>query len=255
MDDETAAALEGINRRFYEDWAERFSDTRSAPWRGWQRLLDRLPDDLAGREGLRVLDVGCGNGRLALFLAGTRGETAFSYLGVDASLSLLGLARRRLPPSFYLVQADVTASTALDLVRPASVSLVAAFGLIHHVPGFDRRRALVAAMAAALRPGGMLWLSFWQFARDPRLEQRTVTWEEHNRRAARVIDPARLEEGDLLLRWGEADAGAVRYCHFTDRAEAHRLVRGLDLELADSLDDDGPGGNLNLYLALRRAPR
>jgi len=257
MEDATAAALEEINRRFYERWAEHFSDTRRSPWRGWHRLLRGLSSSVL--EGTvngripRVLDVGCGNGRLALFLAAELGESAFVYTGVDASLPLLALARHRLPPRCLLVHTDVTVATGLDLVRPAFFPLVAAFGLLHHVAGFARRRALLSAMAAALQPGGMLWLSFWQFGRDERLRRRRLSWEEHNRTAAHPIDPAGLEEGDFLLRWGDEDSGAVRYCHDTGPGEAESLLHGIDLDLEERFLDDGPSGNLNLYLVLRRA--
>ncbi len=42
MDLDTRRALEAINRRFYDSAAEEFSDTRSHPWPGWERLLPQL---------------------------------------------------------------------------------------------------------------------------------------------------------------------------------------------------------------------
>lgn len=257
MDEATAAALDEINGHFYERWASQFDATRRRPWHGWRRLLRGLPHDGSPGHGrpLRVLDVGCGNGRLGLFLADERRAAAFAYLGIDASLPLLALARRRLPATWRLAKADVTATSRLDFVRPASFSLVAAFGLLHHVAGFARRRTLLSTMAETLRPGGLLWLSFWQFDRDPRLRRRSIPWEEYNRSATHPIDPSCLEAGDLLQRWGEAGAGAVRYCHSTDPGEAESLLRGLDLEPEDRFEDDGPAGNLNHYLALRRTDR
>lgn len=254
MDEATAALLHDVNRRFYHERAEDFDTTRGSPWRGWRRLLEPLPSDLEpDNEGrFRVLDVGCGNGRLALFLEAERGRDAFSYVGLDSSLPLLALARRRLPGRCRLLAADAVGESGLAPIRPASLSLVAAFGLLHHVAGFTRRRALIQAMARLLRPGGMLWLSFWQFAREERFARRRVPWEEYNLSTTRPIDATRLETGDALLRWGEEELGAVRYCHFSDREEALHLARDVDLELVDLFEDDGREGNLNLYLALRR---
>jgi hypothetical protein len=107
-------------------------------------------------------------------------------------------------------------------------------------------------MAQALAPGGLLWLSLWQFGREQRFARRCVHWEEYNRSTEHPIDTWHLEPGDVLLRWGDERHGAVRYCHFTDRVEAESLVRDLDLDLTDRYEDDGREGNLNLYLALRR---
>ena len=63
MDESTRRTLEAINRRFYADRAHDFDSSRTRAWQGWSRALFGLP-----RSGLRVLDLGCGNGRLLAHL-------------------------------------------------------------------------------------------------------------------------------------------------------------------------------------------
>ena len=96
MNDDTARALEAINRAFYRERAAEFSATREAPWRGWERLLARVRSPKR-TSPLRVLDVGCGNGRFGAFLAGAleADGTRLEYVGVDASAPLLAAARLR----------------------------------------------------------------------------------------------------------------------------------------------------------------
>ena len=61
MNTATQRALAAHTRRFYEEHAIAFSATREHPWSGWQRVIAGVQPS----ERLRVLDVGCGNGRLA----------------------------------------------------------------------------------------------------------------------------------------------------------------------------------------------
>ena len=84
MDDATALALNAINLALYRDRAAEWSAVRTRPWRGFARVAGELAS-LPG-ERLRVLDVGCGNGR---FL-----RTLDEALG--ALRQQLGFASRRL---------------------------------------------------------------------------------------------------------------------------------------------------------------
>lgn len=260
MDRETADALAAINRTFYRERAAEFDASRQHPWAGWQRALACLEREPLARP-LRVLDVGCGNGRFAGFLQRSlapRGHD-FRYVGIDTSLALLRRARghlRALPQGrAALVCADWQATSPDRALPVGRFALVAVFGVLHHVPGHARRRDLLVAAAERLARGGWLVLSAWQFAARDRLRRRLVPWDDYNRCAGRPIDPDRLEPGDHLLRWGAPDRGAVRYCHFVDAAELERLTDGLGLERVASYEADGREGDLNRYLVLRDPAR
>ena len=56
----TAEQLSCITSEFYAQQAQSFSATRQAPWQGWQKCLEAMPQLLAG-EKPSVLDIGCGN--------------------------------------------------------------------------------------------------------------------------------------------------------------------------------------------------
>jgi tRNA (uracil-5-)-methyltransferase TRM9 len=251
MDLETTRALAEINRAFYRERAAHFAAHREHPWPGWSRVLACLE---AAPRPLRVLDVGCGNGRLAGFLGGRLSEPC-AFVGVDASEELLSLARARHPgPATTWLRADWVEAGPERALPAGPFSLVALFGVLHHVPGAELRGALLEAAARRLAPGGLLALTAWRFEASERLRARVMGWDEYNRAAARPVDPARLEPGDRLLRWGEPGGRDVRYCHFAADAETDRLGAELGLERLAAFHADGRGGDLNRYLILRARP-
>ncbi len=230
-----------INRRFYRTSAENFSASRDYPWLGWERIVGGLP-----APPRSVLDVGCGNARFGAYLAAWLGGE-FSYLGVDASPELLALARRRsdLPSDTTLIERDLVAGPMTEALPGGHYSLVAAFGLLHHVPSFARRLELFSAMAERLEPGGRLAVSLWRFGAFERFRHKRVPFEP-------PIETTDLEPGDFLLSFGEKP-GAVRYCHFLDEEEIDHLLAAAPLPCLDRFCADGREGTLNEYLVLGRA--
>jgi SAM-dependent methyltransferase len=253
LDERTVRALADINRAFYHDSAAEFGATREASWPGWARLLPWTEKrGLAAKPD--VLDVGCGNGRFAAFLDDE--AIACDYLGVDASAPLIEAARRRRLTRVrarYAIQ-DFIAGSLEGVLASRAFDLIVLFGVLHHVPGGARRRALLAGLAQRLRAGGLLALTAWQFAAFRRFRERLRPWEEFNRDAAEPIDLSQLEAGDHLLVWGDEDRAGLRYCHFAADAEIRRLLDPLPLTCVDTYSADGRGGELNRYFILRAPP-
>ena len=248
MDRATARALSAINRRFYAEHAAEFSATRKGPWAGWKRLTEVLEAEGLPAEA-RVLDVGCGNARLGRFLARTR--PALRYTGLDASEALLAIAREAdgLGPQPEFVRVDLVEDDLAAALGDRRFDLAACFGLLHHLPGRARRRALLETLLARLAPGGLLAVTCWRLARFARFRGRTVAWERWNETAAEPIDPARLEPGDHLLPFGP-DPG-VRYVHFAHQNETAELLAELPCETLATWTADGKGDGQNRYFVVR----
>lgn len=279
MDELTRRQLLALSAGFYRAHATEFDASRAHhPWPGWQRVFGALrarsdgARDDGGRDSeegtpLRVLDVGCGNARLAAFLderlAGTASDPdrpglapRLRYVGVDANAALLEAARARLPTRMAgpvaLIQQDFLAEPEVGSGLPSGpFDLVAVFGVLHHVPGRETRLALLKAARARLAPGGLLALTAWQFADRPRFRRRRAQWSELPPLLGAPLDPARLEPGDHLLRFGEDPDKPPRYCHQLSDAELDALPEALGLALVDDFRADGAEGNLNRYLVLR----
>ncbi|MEZ4333594.1 MAG: class I SAM-dependent methyltransferase [Myxococcota bacterium] len=261
MNARTRAQLLELNRRFYEAHAEAFDRSRGArAWPGWHRLLallvPALRDPAASRPRLgRVLDVGCGNARLACFL--DEAGVAFDYTGVDANAALLAAAQRQLPPAVAgtgrLIQQDFLAGpTPGDALPAGPFDLVVLMGVLHHVPGADWRLALLRAATARLAPAGRLALTTWQFASDPRESGRRVAFEALGPVLGAPIDVGALEPGDALLPFGADPLAPPRYCHAVADAEFEAWPRALGLACLADFRADGPRGDSNRYALMRR---
>lgn len=242
MERETRKVLLNLNRRFYAARAAEFSRTRQQPWQGWRQVLDRAAKGkVAAGEALRVLDLGCGNGRFAKACA-RQLVCDWFYKGVDASAELIEEARERLqdmePVKFELVVGDLLAARA-KFWSSRDFDLVTLFGVMHHVPSRESRQELLGRAARCLAPGGLLAVSFWQLQDSERLMKRTVE------PSAVGLAGAALEPGDHLLRWGDQDA--VRYCHHTDLEEMVDLVEASGLDAVESFRADGRGDAMNVY--------
>jgi SAM-dependent methyltransferase len=246
----TQQALAAVNERFYREHAADFSRTRFAPWAGWTRLLAEIQRKWPAERLLRVVDVGCGNGRFGA-LVGERWAGAWSYLGLDASPELLAAADERLSGVAdrqlreWNLLADSLPETAASLA-----GLVTIFGVLHHVPGAAQRRRLLLEAASLLEPGGFLAFTVWRFGEDPRFQHRVLDWQQLSSLGGPAVDPAELEAGDCLLRWGDSP-GAVRYCHAVAEAEMDSWLADLALEPVLRFEGDGKSGRLNRYFLLR----
>jgi tRNA (uracil-5-)-methyltransferase TRM9 len=250
MKRETVLALNALNQAFYAAIAPEWSDSRRHPWPGFERVWALARARVPSPARLRVLDVGAGDGRLAAFLETQRpGSDPFEYLGIDASDRLLEHARARgLGDRVRFERADFLQT---EHALPSNTfELVALFGVLHHVPAFERRCQLLAQLAQRVAAGGLLAVTFWRLERDPRFEKRVRSFADYNLQAAAPICEAELEPGDTLLSWG--DQSALRYCHFPDARETEALIAATGLPVVARFEADGRGDALNEYVVFAR---
>ena len=258
MDPETAAALVAVNRTFYEQFGDSFAATRQRVQPGILRLFNTYP--VHGHW----LDLGCGNG--AVLSAWAEKSEHGIYTGLDFSQALLREAEQRAQavrqPAMkaVLAQADISGGQwgrALDALRaqdaplPVQFDGVMSFASIHHIPGRENRSEFFGQVNQVLKPGGLVFLSCWQFQHSPKLLSRVQSWKLVN------IDPANLEEGDTLLDWRAtasplAGQAGLRYVHLFTQAELQALALECGYSIEETFESDGTGGRLGLYQVWRK---
>lgn len=249
MKETTVEQLLALNRDFYQTVATDFDATRGGLPVGWRQLQPWIPRHSEQDTcQLRVVDVGCGNGRFAWLLEewGIRAQ----YIGVDADPRLLALAADHARPLSTVEtdfrQVDFTTPTWITDARleRTTFDLVVCFAALHHVPSYRRRLQVMQDLASLLKASGTLISSHWQFLRSVRFVRKQIAWHT----IGLVEDDVEL--GDALLPWQQG-AYAVRYVHQTDEAEAQQLADDAALPLIYRFYADGKEGNLNLYTIWR----
>ena len=241
MNQQIIDRLIAINREFYSKFASAFSETRSSA----QTRLDRIVAYI-GDAG-KVLDIGCGNGRLAERL--DREGKKLEYIGIDASPQLVTIASAR-----KAQLQNVTAEFSIgDITQPnwtqsvpvayQAFDIAIALAVLHHVPSFDLRCAVLRDIHALLKPDSRLILSNWQFDRTERQRKRIVSWESVG------FDERELEPGDALLAWKRGGVG-YRYCHLITKDEMLVLAQASGFRVLKQYNADA---DLNLYSVLKKS--
>ncbi len=235
MQKRIAEVLLHLNQEFYDAFAEAFSDSRTESEPGMDRVLAQVG------SGESVLDLGCGQGRLANLL-----PPACRYVGIDYSTEMLKIAKARAEDS----DCSRVRFLAADLVNdPWSERLDDTFdwvflrAVLHHIPGHHYRQDLVRRAAVVVKPGGHLVLANWQFLKIDRLRRRILPW--------RVIglDASDVEDNDYLLDWRRQGRG-FRYVHLVNDAETRTLASAAGLTINQTFLADGHTNDLTLYAVL-----
>ncbi|MEU6523517.1 methyltransferase domain-containing protein [Streptomyces sp. NPDC046924] len=145
-------------------WRELTGETSGEDYAARFAALARSGKDVHGEArfcaalvpaGARVLDAGCGTGRVMIRLA----ELGYDCVGVDLDASMLAVAQQQ-APGLPWFQADLAGFEPDLLGIAADFDLVVAAGNIFPLLAAGTEATVVQRLAAALRPGGLLVAGF-----------------------------------------------------------------------------------------------
>lgn len=202
-------------------------------------LLVRYKADLSAR----VLELGCGAGRLTGYLS----EIASDAHGIDISPEMVAYCQRTYPKATFS-QGDLRDVASLG---PASFDSVVATYNVIDVLGDAERREVLAGIHKVLPEGGLLIMSSHNLAYAPRLadplhiRQRSLLgtavtimhWPRWQRNRRRLLPYQRTEPGYSILNDISHDFSALHYYISRDAQERQLVEQGF--ELLECLDLDG----------------
>ncbi len=120
--------------------------------------LDDLITHAAFDRCASVFELACGTGRLAQRLLSRHLPSSASYLGIDLSSTMVGLARRRIAPYAPRAQVALSDGAMVFPLPDHSVDRVVCVYLFDLLPEDDIRQAIAEAHRV-LMPGGKLCLT------------------------------------------------------------------------------------------------
>jgi len=225
MKRETALKILNEVRESYDKIAEDFSRTRNFFWEEFKPLAKYA------NIGDRILDLGCGNGRLLDLLRGKPIE----YFGIDISKNLINIARQRYPNQEFNVFDGL--KIPFDDNYFDKIFCIA---VLHHIPGRQLRNEFLQETKRALQPDGKLILTTWYLWNKPSF------WLSLSKfTLKKIIGKSEFDFFDIIESWGKI---SQRYLRSFRKSELERLMvrNGFEIEKIEILQR-GPK-NKNLFV-------
>ncbi len=218
-----------IVRNNYEEIAESFDETREKPI--WPPLLEMLKEV---KRGERVLDVGCGNGRILKALS----EQGAEYVGVDQSQRLVDICRQKYPRSKF---------ERLDIANLGGLSdydfnWVFCVAVLHHLPGFDMRLNALRQLRNKIDDDGKVVITVWNMWSETKF--RKMIWKFF---FLKLLKRNPMDFGDVLFDWKRGPATSKRYYHAFRRHELKKLAKKAGFKIEKMFRD-----RFNYYLVLTK---
>ena len=239
MDKATQKELLNIVKRNYEEIAEDFCRSRQKKlWPGLEKLASEVGD------GAKVLDVGCGNGRLLKIWL----DKKIKYLGVDPSKRLIELAEKQ----YQIVKSSSRANfkfqlgdiSQLNKIPEINFDYVFCVAVLHHLPGANLRQQALKQLKNKVSDQGKIIITVWNLWRRRKERNLLVRYA-----LLKLIGKNKMDWGDILFYWRNKTGRPVsqRYYHAFRRRELKRLIKKAGLKI-DKFFSDG----YNYYVVVRK---
>ena len=140
------------------------------PFAGYTELHQQVFDIVHAREGVSVLDLGCGTGKLTARIL----EAGHPVIAVDFSGQMLQAAAHNAPGATF-VQGEL--AQVPDLLAGQTFDCIIAVYALHHLPDAEKY-ALLTALREHLNPEGVIVLGDVSFPERDGLEAVREAYEE-----------------------------------------------------------------------------
>jgi len=186
-------------RDFYNKISKDFNRTRSFNWREVSPIVCKFINN-----NHKVLDLGCGNGRLFDLLK----QKNVSYVGVDSSENLINLAEKK----YKDTGAKFFVSNALNLpFSKNSFDCVVSLAVLHHIPSKQGREKFFKEIKKVLKKDGILILTVWNLWQNPKAINLLFKYT-----FLKLFRKSDLDFGDIYYPWKNSKGELLgkRFLHF-----------------------------------------
>lgn len=209
MDRKYAQYLLRKTKQDYNKIAEEFSSKRRFMWRDLKPLLDYTT------LGDRVLDLGCGNGRLFQALK----DKHIEYLGVDNSEKLIEIARSK----YAALGAKFQLADALNLsLLDNSFDKIYSIAVLHHIPSKEFRLQFLKEAKRVLKPNGLLILTVWKLVQKKSIKLALKY------AVLKILGSSKLDFNDVLVPWAKT---CQRYLHQFTKRRLKKLIEKANFKI------------------------
>ena len=215
-------------RKDYNLIGDKFSKTRNKPWRDFEFLFNDLP------EGVKVLDLGCGNGRFFEIFK----KKKVDYTGLDKSEKLILKAKDKYP------EGDFEIGDGLNTPFPDnSFDYVFSIAVLHHMPSEEMRIAFLKEIKRLLKKDGRARITVWnKIDGDKSIYFKNLKEKIFGKIGFRdAFIPWKNDKGEVVTK---------RYYHFFTEEELKRVAKKAGLKVEKILTK-GKGVSSNIFLFAR----
>jgi len=199
MDSLLAKQILNDNKKLWNNIATDFSHTRNYVWEDIRNLADYA------KPGMKILDLGCGNGRLYEIFK----DKNVNYIGIDISEKLIRLAQTKYPEAQFLV------GDGLDLpFKDNSFDVIYSIAVFHHLPSQRLRIQFLKEARRVLKKDGKIILTVWN------LWQRKYFKLLVKSSLLKLVAKSKLDWRDLYIPWQNK---YQRYHHAFTKKELKKL--------------------------------
>ncbi|MFH1661656.1 MAG: methyltransferase domain-containing protein [Candidatus Falkowbacteria bacterium] len=237
MNKQTQNNLLKIVKRNYNEIADDFSETRKKKL--WPELIklagavkDGDPSTSSGQ--VKVLDVGCGSGRLLEAFKNKK----INYLGIDDSEKLINLAKKK---NQNFIVGNIL---ELNKISELNFNYVFCIAVLHHLPGKDLQINALKQLKNKITPDGKIILTVWNLWSQLKFRKLILKFY-----LLKLIGKNKMDAGDILFDWKNSKGEVVskRYYHGFRKKELRKIIKKSGLRIEKIYKD-----KYNYYAVLKK---
>jgi 2-polyprenyl-3-methyl-5-hydroxy-6-metoxy-1,4-benzoquinol methylase len=245
MDKQVQKNLLKLVKQNYEEIAVDFDNTRKKQlWPEINALAELIKDDD------KVLDAGCGNGRLVQAFNNKKIE----YVGVDSSERLIELAKKNCLlasseqadqkvgiKSFKFIKLSIL---ELDKLQENNFDYVFCIAVLHHLPGNNLRVEALKQLRNKISANGKVIITVWNLWSQNKFRKLLIkaAWQK-------IIGQSKFDFGDILFDWknNKGEKTSQRYYHAFTKHSLKKMIKQANFKIKKIYSD-----KYNYYIVLSK---